>query len=95
MKLTQTETEQSAIDTVGGQTQDMKDPQVPAASTPMVPTLKLIPFVQKKGEEIPDFNTIFYGRATKRIVKRTKKRVETGGMPSKMITDTAVVLGTD
>ena len=48
---------------------------MPAASTPVVPTLKLVPFVQKKGEEIPDFNTVFYDRATKRIVKRTEKRV--------------------
>ena len=59
----------------------------------MVPTLKLVPFVQKKGEEIPDFNTVFYDRATKRIVKRTKKRVEIGDMPGKMITDTVVMLG--
>ena len=93
-------TEQSASDTAGGQTQDMEnlevqDPQVPASSTPMVPTLKLVPFVQKVGEEIPHFNTIFYDKATKRIVKRTERRVETGGLPGKMITDTAVVLGTN
>ena len=76
MKLTQTETEQSASDIAGGQTQDVEnpevqDPQVPAASTPMVPTLKLVPFVQKKGEEIPDFNTVYYDRAMKRIMNRT------------------------
>ena len=74
---------------------EVQDPQVPAASTPMVPTLKLVPFVQKRGEEIPNFNTVFYDRATKRIVKRTEKRVETGSMSGKMITDTAVVLDTD
>ena len=68
---------------------------MPTTSKPMVPTLKLVPFVQKRGEEIPDFNTVFYDRATKRIVKRTEKRVETGDMPGKMITDTAVMLGTD
>ena len=68
---------------------------MPAANTPMVPTLKLVPFVQKKGEEIPNFNTVFYDRATKRIVKRTEKRVETRSMSGKMITDTAVVLDTD
>ena len=56
MKLTQTETEQSASDIAGGKTQDVEnpevqDPQVPAASTPMVPTLKLVPFVQKKGNK--------------------------------------------
>ena len=61
----------------------------------MVPTLKLVPFVQKKGEEIPDFNIVFYDGATKRIVKRTERRIETGSLPGKMITDTAVVLGTD
>ena len=50
LKLTQTEIEQSASDTAGGQTQDIEnpefqDPKVPAANTTMVPTLKLIPFV--------------------------------------------------
>ena len=68
---------------------------MPNASTPMVPTLKLVPFVQKKGEEIPDFNTVFYDRATKRIVKRIEKKVEAGNIPRKMITDTVVMLGTD
>ena len=73
----------------------VQHPQVPAASTPMVPTLELVPFVPKKREEIPDFNTVFYDRETKRIMKRTERRVETGSMPSKMITDTVVMLGTD
>ena len=53
---------------------EIQDPEVPASSTSgqsVVPTLKLVPFVQKKGEEIHDFNTVFYDRATKRIVKRT------------------------
>ena len=57
--MTQTETEQSVSDTAGGQTQDIEnpevqDPKVLAASTlgqSVVPTLKLIPFVQKVGEE--------------------------------------------
>ena len=61
----------------------------------MVPTLKLVPFVQKVGEEIPDFNTVYYDRETKRIVKRIERNVEIGGLPGKMITDTAVMLGTD
>ena len=74
---------------------EVQDPQVPTASTPTVPTLKLVPFVQKKGEEIPDFNTVFYDRATKRIVKRTERKIETGDMPGKMISDTPVMLGTD
>ena len=50
---------------------------MPVASTPVVSTLKLVPFVQKKGEEIPVFNTIFYDRAKKRIVKRIERKVET------------------
>ena len=61
----------------------------------MVPTLKLVPFVQEKGKEIPDFNTVYYDRATKRIIKRTERKVEAEGLPGKMITDTAVMLGTD
>ena len=67
---------------------------MPAANTLVVPTLKLVPFVQKKGEEIPDFNTIFYDRAMKRIMKRTERRVDAGSMPGKMISDAAVMLGT-
>ena len=61
----------------------------------MAPTLKLVPFVQKKGEEIPNFNTVFYDRVTKRIVKRTERKIEMGGLPGKMITDTPIVFGTD
>ena len=61
----------------------------------MVPTLRLIPFEQKKGEEVPDFNTIFYDKEKKRIVKRTERKVETGGLPNKMINDTTIVYGTD
>ena len=100
MRLTQTVTEHSAAGTAGGKTQDKENPevqesQVPAASTHVVSTLKLVPFVQKKGEEIPDFNTVFYDRETKRIVKRSEKKVEAGSLPGKMITDTVVMLGTD
>ena len=61
---------------------DIQDPEVPAVSPPgqsMVPTLRLIPFEQKKGEEVPDFNTIFYDKEKKRIVKSTERKVETGG----------------
>ena len=68
---------------------------MPAASTPVVPMLKLVPFVQKKGEEIPDFNTVYYDRETKRIMKRTERKVEAGSMPGNMIMDTVVMLGTD
>ena len=61
----------------------------------VVPTLRLIPFQQKKGEEVPDFKTIFFYKETKRIVKRTKRKVETGGQSSKMINDITVVYGKD
>ena len=44
-------------------------------------------------EEVPDFNTIFYDKEKKRIVKRTKKKVDTGGHPDKMVTDKTVVDG--
>ena len=103
MKLTQTMTKQSTYDTTDIQTQDVEnpevqDPEVPTVSTPrqyMAPTLKLVPFEHKIGEEVPDFNTIFYDKERKRIVKRTKKKVETGGLSGKMITDTTIVYGTD
>ena len=61
----------------------------------MVPTLKLVPFVHKVGEEISDFNTVFYDKERKRIVKRTENKVETRGLSGKMITDTIVVYGTN
>ena len=32
-----------------------------------------------EGEDVPEFSTIFYDKVKKRIVKRTKKKVETGG----------------
>ena len=73
----------------------MQTLQAPAASTHVASTLQLVPFIQKKGEEVPDFNTVYYDRATKRIMKRTERKVEAEGMPGKMITDTAVMLGTD
>ena len=75
----------------------VQDPEVLTGSISgqfMVPTLKLVPFVQKVGEEIPDFNTIFYDKETKRIVKRIEKKVAIGGLSGKMITDTIVVYGT-
>ena len=69
-------TQQSSSETAVGQTQEVENPEVqtpkvPATSIPMVPTLKLVPFVQEKGKEIPDFNTVYYDRETKRIIKRT------------------------
>ena len=56
--------------------------------------MNLIPFMQKEGEEVPDFSTIFYDKEKKRIVKRIEKKVETG-QSSKMITDKTLVYGTD
>ena len=96
-------TEQSASNIANIQAQDMENPdiqdsEVPAVSTPgqsMAPTLRLVPFEQKKREEVPDFNTIFYDKEKKRIVKRTKRKVETGGLSGKMINDTTIVYGTD
>ena len=51
--------------------------------------------MQKEGEEIPDFSTIFYEKEKKRIVKRIGKKVETGGQSCMMITDKTLVHGTD
>ena len=103
LKLTRTVTEQSASDHVDSQAHDLGNPDIQdleatAGNTTgqaMVPTLRLIPFEQKKGEEVPDFNTIFYDRERKRIVKRTKRKVEIGGQFGKMINDTTVVYGTN
>ena len=96
-------TEQSTYDPVDSQAQDLGNPDIQypeaaAGSTigqAIVPTLRLIPFEQKKGEKVSDFNTIFYDRERKRIVKRTERMVETEGQSSKMINDTTVVYGTD
>ena len=41
------------------------------------------------------FNTIFYDRERKIILKRTKRKVKTGGKSGKIINDTTVVYGTD
>ena len=69
--------------------------QVPTASTPITPMLQIVPFVQKKGEEVPDFSTVYYDRTTKRIMRRTKKKVEVKDLSGKMVTYTAVMLGKD
>ena len=55
----------------------------------------MIPFMQKEGEEVPDFSTIFYDKERKSIVKRTEKKVETGGQSGMMITDKTLVHGTN
>ena len=50
--------------------------------------------MQKEGEEVPDFSTIFYDKEKKRIVRRTEKKAETGRQSGKMITDKTLVYGT-
>ena len=47
-----------------------------------------------EGEEIPDFNSILYDKEKKRIVKRTEKKVDTGGKPCRMVMDKTVEHGT-
>ena len=49
---------------------------MPAADTLVFPSLRIVPFVQEKGKEILDFNTVYYDRDTKRIMKRTERKVE-------------------
>ena len=56
--------------------------------------MSLIPFEQKKGEKFLEFSTIFYDKEKKRIVKRTEKKVETGGQSRMMVTDKTLVHGT-
>ena len=55
--------------------------------------IDLIPFMPTKGEEVPNFNTIFYDKEKKRIIKITEKKVDTGGQPCKMVTDKTLVHG--
>ena len=84
-----------------GQGQDSLDSQEPATTSSntqeqvVFSGLNLIPFMQKEGEQGPDFSTIFYDKEKKRIVKRTEKKVETGGQSGEMITQKTVVYGTD
>ena len=64
-----------------GQGQDNPNYQEPTATSGSTQEqvvfsgLNLIPFMQKEGEEVPDFSTIFYDKEKKRIVKRTEKKV--------------------
>ena len=61
---------------------NFQDPEAAASSTlgqDVVPSLILIPFEQKKVEEVLEFNTIFYDKEMKRIVKRTERKFMTGG----------------
>ena len=47
-----------------------------------------------EGEEVWDFNTIFYDKEKNKIVKITEKKVDIGGNPGMMVTDKTVVHGT-
>ena len=47
-----------------------------------------------EGEEVPDFNTIFYDKEKKRIVKRNEKKVDIGENIGKMVKDKIVLHGT-
>ena len=81
--------------------QDNLDPEEPVATSGstqgqvVFSGMNLIPFMQKKGEGVPDFSTIFYDKEKKRIVKMIEKKVEIGGQSRKMITDKTLVYGTD
>ena len=76
----QIDTQEAQEHTDQGHGQDNPDPQESAATfgstqeQVVFSGLNLIPFMQKEGEEVPDFSTIFYDRKKKRIVKRTKKK---------------------
>ena len=72
------------------------EPVVPSGSVlgeVSISQFDLIPFMPTVGEEVPNFNTIFYDKEKKRIVKSTEKRVDTGGQPGKMVTDKTLVHG--
>ena len=56
--------------------------------------VELIPFIPTEGEEVPYFITIFYDKEKKRTVKRTEKKMDTGGKPRVMVTNKTVVHGT-
>ena len=72
-------TQQQASETPSGQSQGEENPevkilQVPTTSTSITPKLQLVPFVYKKGEEVPDFSTVYYDRATKRIIRKKERQ---------------------
>ena len=55
----------------------------------------MILFMQKEGEEVADFSTIFYDKEKKRIVKRIEKKVKTRGQSGMMIIDKTLVHAID
>ena len=94
---TETQEEQDPADQGQAQSDiDPLEPVVPSSSivgegSVSISGVELIPFIPTKGEEVPNFNTIFYDKEKKRIVKRTEKKVDTGGKPGVMVTDKMVV----
>ena len=95
------ETQEEQDPTDKGQVQsdiDPLEPIVPYCSAigeglVSISGVELLPFIPTEGEEVPYFNTIFYNREKKRIVKRTKKKVNNGGKPGGMVTEKTVVHG--
>ena len=75
LKLTGSMIEQQASDPVDIQVRDLgnpdsQDPEATASITlgqVVVSGLRLISFKEKKGEEVLDFNTIFYNKETKEL----------------------------
>ena len=59
----------------GDENPEMQIPQVPTTIEAATPMIQLVHFVREKGEEVPDFSTVYYDRATKRIMRRTEKRI--------------------
>ena len=78
----------------GEENPEVQIPQVPTTIIAATPMIQLVPFIQEKWEEVPHFNTVYYDRATKRIMRRTERKVEAEGMASKMITDKVMMVGT-
>ena len=94
--MTQQQAPGSPIEQIQGEEiPEVQTLQIPTTITLTTPTLQLVPFAQKKGEEVPDFSTVYYDRATKRIMRRTERKIEAEEMTSTMITDKLVMVGTD
>ena len=80
IKLTQQQaTETPSVQSQGEENPEVQIPQVPTTIIAATPMLQLVPFIQKKGEEVPDFSTVYYDRATKRIMRRSERAVEGKG----------------
>ena len=77
------------------------DSFVPSSSTKteyLAPSVELglIPFIPYQEQAIADLNTIFFDKNNKRIVMRTKKRMDTGEKPIEvMVIKKIVIHGTN